>query len=360
MSETNTPLNTGAGVIGEATYKDAAGNSVFGHVLLTGTTPAPVAPGNALLVSDAAAEANLATVAAQTAGLATSANQTSLVTQTTAAATALGTPADVAWTGTGNAGAVALLKGLYAKISTTLIISGSVAVSALPGSPAQDGTDATGVTLPAGATGIRGWLSGIYNRLAGTLTVTVSALPGSIAQDGTDATGVTAPAGAVGIRGWLSGIYSRLAGTLAVSVSTLPGSPAQDGTDATGVLVPTGGIGIRGWLSGIYLKLSGTISTTVSNFPGSVQTTGGTATALGLTAATVVKATPGRSFRINVLVAGTTAGTLNDVATTAAAAVANQVAAIPFAVGTYDMNAPHAAGIVFVPGTGMTASVIYS
>jgi hypothetical protein len=38
--------------------------------------------------------------------------------------------------------------------------------------PAQDGTDATGVLPPAGAAGIRGWLSSIYNKLAGSLAVT--------------------------------------------------------------------------------------------------------------------------------------------------------------------------------------------
>ena len=37
------------------------------------------------------------------------------------------------------------------------------------------------------------------------------------AADGTDATGVTQLTGGVGIRGWLSGIYSKLSGTLAVS-----------------------------------------------------------------------------------------------------------------------------------------------
>lgn len=37
--------------------------------------------------------------------------------------------------------------------------------------PAQDGTDATGVSVPAGAGGIRGWLSGIYKAVTGTLTV---------------------------------------------------------------------------------------------------------------------------------------------------------------------------------------------
>lgn len=39
------------------------------------------------------------------------------------------------------------------------------------------------------------------------------------AQDGTDATGVAPPAGGVGIRGWLSGIYAKLTGTLRVDGS---------------------------------------------------------------------------------------------------------------------------------------------
>jgi hypothetical protein len=38
--------------------------------------------------------------------------------------------------------------------------------------PAQDGTDGTGITPPAGAVGIRGWLSGIYNKLIGSIAVT--------------------------------------------------------------------------------------------------------------------------------------------------------------------------------------------
>ena len=98
----------------------------------------------------------------------------------------------------------------------------SAASLPLPAGAAQDGTDATGVTPPTGAVGIRGWLSGIYSKLAGSLAVTgtfwqatqpVSAaslpLPTGAAQDGTDATGVTAPTGAVGIRGWLSGILQQ-------------------------------------------------------------------------------------------------------------------------------------------------------
>lgn len=31
-------------------------------------------------------------------------------------------------------------------------------VTSLPGSPAQEGTDATGVSMPSGGLGIRGWL----------------------------------------------------------------------------------------------------------------------------------------------------------------------------------------------------------
>jgi len=41
----------------------------------------------------------------------------------------------------------------------------NVKITSLPGSPAQDGTDATGVNQPIGGIGIRGWLSGIYNLL---------------------------------------------------------------------------------------------------------------------------------------------------------------------------------------------------
>jgi len=47
---------------------------------------------------------------------------------------------------------------------------------------------------------------------AGTLP-----LPAGAAQDGTDATGVMPPAGAVGIRGWLSGMYIKLASSISVT-----------------------------------------------------------------------------------------------------------------------------------------------
>jgi hypothetical protein len=59
--------------------------------------------------------------------------------------------------------------------------------------PAQDGTDATGVMPPAGAAGIRGWLSGIYSKLSGSLTVTGTFWP---ATQPVSAASLPLPAGA--------------------------------------------------------------------------------------------------------------------------------------------------------------------
>lgn len=86
----------------------------------------------------------------------------------------------------------------------------------------------------------------------------------------------------------------------------------------------------------------------------------GLKTAKNLTASTVVKATAGRIARVSVIVAGSTAGSINDVATTGGAAVANEIAVVANTVGVYDIDMPCTTGIVFVPGTGMTAVVSYS
>ncbi len=87
------------------------------------------------------------------------------------------------------------------------------------------------------------------------------------------------------------------------------------------------------------------------------MTTGALNTTLNITAATAVKATSGRVTRACVTVAGSTAGTINDCATTGAAAAANAVAAIPNTVGVYYIDWPFATGIVVVPGTGMTVAI---
>lgn len=81
---------------------------------------------------------------------------------------------------------------------------------------------------------------------------------------------------------------------------------------------------------------------------------------LNITAATVVKATPGRIVKVQVLVAGTTVGTINDLAVATGAAVANQVATIPNTVGPFDISMVCTTGILVVPGTGQTVAVSYN
>ena len=80
---------------------------------------------------------------------------------------------------------------------------------------------------------------------------------------------------------------------------------------------------------------------------------------LNLTAATVVKTGAGYVGRISVIVAGSAAGTVNDVATTGGAAAANEIAVIPNTVGIYPLIWPFTTGLVVVPGTGQTIAVTY-
>ena len=60
-----------------------------------------------------------------------------------------------------------------------------------------------------------------------------------------------------------------------------------------------------------------------------------------ITAATVIKATPGTIIAYAIIVAGSADGTVNDVATTGAAAVGNQLAVISHTagIGIYDERA---------------------
>jgi hypothetical protein len=83
-------------------------------------------------------------------------------------------------------------------------------------------------------------------------------------------------------------------------------------------------------------------------------------TTLNITAATVVKATPGLVFRVSVQVAGTGTGTVNDCATTGAAAAANQIYVIPETVGVVAIDWPCLTGIVVTPGTGQTVAISWS
>lgn len=93
---------------------------------------------------------------------------------------------------------------------------------------------------------------------------------------------------------------------------------------------------------------------------GSLLVGQGSTTTKNITAATLLRAAgPGRVCKVSVIVAGSAAGTVNDVATTGAAAVANQIAAIPNTIGVISVDMPCALGMVVVPGTGQTLAVSF-
>lgn len=86
----------------------------------------------------------------------------------------------------------------------------------------------------------------------------------------------------------------------------------------------------------------------------------GIASRLDITASTLVASGVHQIATLCVITAGSTAGTLNDSATTGGAATANEVAAIPNAVGCNQLDWPMANGIVVVPGTGQAVSISYN
>ena len=78
-----------------------------------------------------------------------------------------------------------------------------------------------------------------------------------------------------------------------------------------------------------------------------------------ITSAVTVLAAPGWIINVNVVVAGSAAGSINDCATTGAVAAANQIAVTPAATGSCLMNWPALVGITVTPGTGQTLAVAY-
>ena len=93
-----------------------------------------------------------------------------------------------------------------------------------------------------------------------------------------------------------------------------------------------------------------------------LSTVGGAKSALNQTAAAVIKATPGRIAKVTIIAPGSGSGTftLNDCATTGAAAAANAVFVLAYnatanvAGAVFDLDWPCAVGIVLsaVPGAG--------
>lgn len=89
------------------------------------------------------------------------------------------------------------------------------------------------------------------------------------------------------------------------------------------------------------------------------QTPGLASTTLNVSASTVIKASAGQVFCLNVTTAGSTTGSLHDCATTGAAGAANLVFTVPDTVGNYRVDFPFATGIVYVPGTGQVAALAW-
>ena len=94
---------------------------------------------------------------------------------------------------------------------------------------------------------------------------------------------------------------------------------------------------------------------------GPIQTTNVSLTKnrLNITTPTVVKLGAGRVAKVSVIVAGSAAGSVNDCATTGAAAAANELAPLPNAVAPLDLGFAYSTGLVIIPGTGQTLAVSY-
>jgi hypothetical protein len=82
---------------------------------------------------------------------------------------------------------------------------------------------------------------------------------------------------------------------------------------------------------------------------------------LHITAATIVKASPGVIGTVSVVVAGSGNGALHDCLTTGAASATNKIAVVlDTATAAYTLNFPCRTGICVVPGTGQTLSVSFA
>ena len=93
------------------------------------------------------------------------------------------------------------------------------------------------------------------------------------------------------------------------------------------------------------------------------MTPAGSASALGITTATVVKTGKGVLYSIAEIVDGNAAGAVYDSASTTGNSTANQIATIPSTGGTIDnISLPFVFvnGLVVAPGTGQTLAVSYS
>jgi len=85
----------------------------------------------------------------------------------------------------------------------------------------------------------------------------------------------------------------------------------------------------------------------------------GTGNLTNITAATLVKGSPGRIVNVSVLVAGAV-GAIYDVASASGGTAANKLYVIPATVGVFVVNMPVKYGLVVAPGAAQVVSVSYS
>lgn len=179
-------------------------------------------------------------------GAATATNQTSIIGT-------LGAVADAAYAGSGTSSLVAGLKGIYTKLSSTLNVSGTVAISALPALPS--GGNAIGSVL----------VSNLPATQAVSGSISVSNLPSTQTVAGSVA--VTAlpsiPTGANAIGS------VAVTGTTAVSAAALP-LPTGAATSANQAAITAAGTtatsaaAMQGVVGGVVMPIGGTVAVSSS------------------------------------------------------------------------------------------------
>lgn len=100
--------------------------------------------------------------------------------------------------------------------------------------------------------------------------------------------------------------------------------------------------------------------TAVNGVATTIQQISGKQSALEITASTLIKNTSGWVARVSVIVAGSAAGALYDTAALSGAVNGVRLALVQNTAGFQDIKMPFTNGLVFTPGTGMTATVSYS
>lgn len=178
----------------------------------------PVSTTNPLPVADAAVATALATLISEDTGLATAAGQASALTQQTAAAAALGTPADVAWSGTGNATNIGALKALWVALTGNLRVV------------LQAGTAVIGkVGLQVGGADVA-LANPVYARLTDGTTTVVVTPQGSVSVSGQAAAGSPPATPPIAVSGVDGGGLKRhlLTDADGVPLTRLPGGAGTD------------------------------------------------------------------------------------------------------------------------------------